>query len=132
MGNLMTAKVLIVDDSETVRHQVSGVLAGAGFDVCQAIDGVDAVETIQQGGIDCVVCDVNMPRKNGIEVVSDVKSDGRFADLPILMLTTEGATSRAADAREAGASGWMVKPFQPEMLILTIQKLVESTQQKDL
>lgn len=128
----MTEKVLIVDDSETVRHQVSGVLTGAGFDVCHAVDGVEAVEAILQGGIDCVICDVNMPRKDGIAVVADVKSDDRFADLPILMLTTEGTTSRAADAREAGAAGWMVKPFVPEMLILTVQKLVESTQKNDL
>lgn len=119
----MTATVLIVDDSATVRQQVGTALAQAGFVVAEAGDGFQGANRIAQGGIDCVICDVNMPFMNGIEMVAKVKSDPANAQLPIVMLTTEGAREMITQAKEAGASGWIVKPFKAEMLIAAVTKL---------
>ena len=115
--------VLIVDDSATVRQQVSAALSQAGLDVTQAVDGCDGASKIKSGGIDCVICDVNMPNKNGIEMVQDVKSDPEFEKLPIIMLTTEGAKELIAKAKAAGACGWIVKPFKADMLVAAVKKL---------
>ena len=119
----MSANVLIVDDSVTVRQQVTAALSTAGISVCEASDGQEGTSRIKAGGIDCVICDVNMPRKNGIELVEDVKQEDRFSDLPIIMLTTEGAKDLIARAKSAGACGWIVKPFKPEMLVAAVRKL---------
>jgi two-component system chemotaxis response regulator CheY len=97
-------KILIVDDSSTIRLQVSQVLTQAGFVVVEAVDGQAGVETIARDReIACVVCDVNMPRLNGIEMVESVKKDPKNADLPILMLTTDGQPALIKRAKVAGA-----------------------------
>ncbi len=119
----MSLNVLIVDDSQTVRQQVAATLRPAGFTVCEAGDGLQGIEKIEAGGIDCVICDVNMPNMNGIEMVQKVKGEERFRSLPIVMLTTEGAMELIQQAKKAGASGWIVKPFKPEMLIAAVRKL---------
>ncbi len=119
----MSATVLIVDDSASVRQQVGAALKQAGMKVIEACDGLDGKNKISSGGIDCVVCDVNMPNKNGIEMVEEVKSDSRFASLPIVMLTTEGAKELITKAKAAGASGWIVKPFNATMLVSAVKKL---------
>ena len=117
-------RVLIVDDSTSVRQQVSLALSGAGYDVVEAIDGVDGADIIARGGdFAAVICDVNMPRMNGLEMVERVRADGKNARLPILMLTTEGQPGLIQRAKQAGAKGWIVKPFKPETLIATIRKL---------
>lgn len=121
----MKAKILIVDDSETVRQEVRAALAPAGFRIAEAIDGVDGVNQIQTDEIDCVVCDVNMPNKNGIELVEEIKQDPRFLDLPILMLTTEGSQDLIAQAKAAGAIGWVVKPFKQDLLLAAVRKLAQ-------
>lgn len=119
----MSSTVLVVDDSVTVRQQVGAALKQAGFVVAEAKDGVEGKNKITAGGISCVICDVNMPNKNGIEMVEEVKTDERFAKLPIIMLTTEGAPELIQRAKKAGASGWIVKPFKADMLIAAVQKL---------
>ena len=119
----MSARVLVVDDSATIRQQVSAALSVAGLEIVEAVDGVDGLSKIKDGGINCVVCDVNMPNKNGIEMVEEVKKDAAFASLPIIMLTTEGAKDLIVRAKAAGASGWIVKPFKPEMLVAAVNKL---------
>ncbi|WP_425397188.1 response regulator [Aeoliella sp.] len=119
----MSATVLVVDDSATVRQQVNVALSQVGLKVIEAVDGADGAAKIKAGGIDVVVSDVNMPNKNGIEMVAEVKSDARFSSLPIIMLTTEGARELIAKAKAAGASGWIVKPFKANMLIATVKKL---------
>jgi two-component system, chemotaxis family, chemotaxis protein CheY len=118
-------KVLVVDDSTSVRQQVSVALSGAGFDVLEAVDGVDAVDIIGRNGTDlsAVICDVNMPRMNGLEMVEKVRSQPENARIPILMLTTEGQPALIQRAKQAGAKGWIIKPFKPEMLVATIRKL---------
>lgn len=117
-------KVLVVDDSSTVRQQVGMTLRGAGFEVVEAVDGVDGASKIAStDGLGLVICDVNMPRMNGIEMVEKVKSDPRYAGLNVVMLTTEGHPSLIARAKKAGAKGWIVKPFKPAMLLAAAKKL---------
>jgi two-component system chemotaxis response regulator CheY len=121
-------KVLVVDDSATVRQQVAQVLTKFGFEVLEAADGQIGVDMINgDGSINVVICDVNMPRLNGIELVIKVKSDQKNAELPILMLTTDGQPSLIKKAKEAGARGWMVKPFNPAQLLAAVQKLAGVT-----
>lgn len=120
----MGKKVLIVDDSATVRLQVGTALSHAGFDVVEAVDGQDGLTKIQRmRDISAVICDVNMPRMNGIEMLIAVKSGGQNAALPIVMLTTEGQPALIDKARQAGAKAWIVKPFKAELLVGAIRKL---------
>lgn len=123
----MNTTVLIVDDSATVRQQVGIVLTQSGFKVEHACDGIEGVSRIQNGGIDCVICDVNMPNMNGLELVEAVKSCQEYSKLPIIMLTTEGAKELILRAKKAGASGWIVKPFKADLLVAAVQKLTAST-----
>src|SRR5262245_49685997 len=116
----MSATVLVVDDSATVRQQVGAALVQAGFKVQEAQDGVEGKSRIIAGGIDCVICDVNMPNKNGIDMVEEVKKDAKFGKLPIVMLTTEGAKELIERAKKAGACGWIVKPFKADLLVAAV------------
>src|SRR5690606_31374154 len=96
----------------------------AGFAGLEAVDGVDGKEQIEKyNDISLVVCDVNMPRMNGLEMVTQVKAVERHANLPILMLTTEGDPSLIARAKKAGAKGWIVKPFNADLLVNAAKKL---------
>jgi two-component system, chemotaxis family, chemotaxis protein CheY len=123
----MAKKILIVDDSATVRQQVRMALEGAGFDVEEAVDGMEGKERISSSNqLAAVVCDVNMPRMNGIEMLESVKADPRNGKLPIVMLTTEGQAAMVKRAKAAGATGWMIKPFNATLLIATLKKLVEA------
>jgi two-component system chemotaxis response regulator CheY len=120
-------KVLIVDDSATVRQQVRAALAIAEFDVVEASDGTEGAETISRlSDLDAVICDVNMPRMNGLEMLEAVKKDPRNNLLPIVMLTTEGQHQLVQRAKAAGAKGWIVKPFKPELLLAAIRKLTSA------
>jgi len=123
----MAKKVLVVDDSSTVRQQVGLVLTQAGFQVVEAVDGLDGVNKIgSTPDLSLVICDVNMPQMNGIELVEKVMQDGKNAGLPILMLTTEGQASLIERAKKAGAKGWMVKPFKPDLLLAAANKISRS------
>ncbi len=120
----MGKKILVVDDSATVRQQVGLALSQAGFEIVEAVDGVDGYDTIQRTpGIAMVICDVNMPRLNGIEMLQKVKEDPRFATIPVVMLTTEGQPGLIEKAKQAGAKGWIVKPFKAALLIAAAKKL---------
>lgn len=119
----MIPTLLVVDDSATIRQQVSSALSPHGFRVEEAGDGKLGLARIKDGGIDCVICDVNMPNMNGIEMVEQVKQLPEFASLPIIMLTTEGARELIQKAKSAGASGWIVKPFKSDLLLAAARKL---------
>lgn len=120
----MSKKILIVDDSATVRQQVGQALQQAGFNVVEAVDGVHGAELIgSTPDIAVVICDVNMPRMNGIDMVAQVKQDPSNAALPIVMLTTEGQPALIKKAKEAGAKGWIIKPFKAAQLVAAVQKL---------
>lgn len=119
----MNKKVLIVDDSATVRQQVRAVLK-AEFDVIEAVDGIEGVEAIGRlVDLAAVICDVNMPRMDGLEMLETVRKEPRSAPLPIVMLTTEGQHELVQRAKAAGAKGWIVKPFKPELLLAAVRKL---------
>jgi two-component system chemotaxis response regulator CheY len=120
----MAKKVLIVDDSATVRNQVSAALSGPDFEVIEAADGVEGAETINRlSDLAAVVLDVNMPRMSGLEMLELIKKEPRHALLPVMMLTTEGQQELIQRAKAAGAKGWVVKPFNPALLLATIRKL---------
>jgi len=123
----MSKTILVVDDSSTVRQQVSLALQQAGFATLEAADGREAIVTLDgQRQIDMVVCDVNMPNVNGIEMVEQVKAKPRHAKLPIVMLTTEGSPSLIRRAKEAGAVGWIVKPFDASQLVQAARHLTNA------
>jgi two-component system chemotaxis response regulator CheY len=118
-------KVLVVDDSPSVRQQVGLALRQAGFDVVEANDGAEGASKIDaDAGIHAVICDVNMPRMNGLEMLEKVKGDGKHAALPVLMLTSEGQPALIERAKKAGAKGWIVKPFKADLLVAAVKKLV--------
>jgi len=118
-------KVLVVDDSETIRQQVRLTLTAAGHTVLEAVDGIDGLEKIRvHQDLALVISDVNMPRMSGLEMVSELQKLG--CRVPILMLTTEGQVSLIQRARAAGAKGWIVKPFKPEMLGTAVSKLMRA------
>ena len=120
----MAKKILVVDDSVTVRQQVSAVLTQAGYEVAEAGDGVEGQEVLAADkDIKMVICDVNMPRMNGLDMVSNVKKQDEFAALPIIMLTTEGNPALIKQAKTAGAKGWILKPFNADQLLSTVNKL---------
>jgi len=122
----MSAKrVLIVDDSQTVRQQVAKALTSAGYEVLEAIDGVDGQDKVNDS-VDMVICDVNMPRMNGLEMLEAIKRDGKNANLPCVMLTTECQPQLIERAKKAGAKGWIIKPFKAELLVAAVTKLVAS------
>ena len=119
--------ILIVDDSALVRQHVSMVLKRAGFLLAEAADGQEGLSVVDSNRrIDLVICDINMPKMNGLEMVENVKGKPENATLPILMLTTEGDISLVKRAKKAGAVGWIVKPFNPARLLETVQHLIDS------
>jgi len=120
----MPKRVLIVDDSATVRQQVRAALGSVEFEICEASDGAEGLETIARlTDLAAVICDVNMPRVNGLEMLEAVKKDPRHTLLPIVMLTTEGQPELVTRAKQLGAKGWIIKPFKPELLVAAVKKL---------
>ena len=123
----MAKIVLVVDDSSTVRQQVATALKPAGFVILEAADGQEGLAAVDSNrDIAMVVCDVNMPNMNGLEMVEKVKSKPENKALPILMLTTEGQPSMIKRAKEAGAVGWIVKPFDANQLVQAARHLTKS------
>ena len=123
----MGKKVMIVDDSRTIRQQVRFTLTKGGYEVLEAEDGADGFEKLKANpDVAMVISDVNMPNMNGLEMVEKIKGEGTISGIPIIMLTTEGAADLIDRARKAGAKGWLVKPFKPEKLIEAVGKLTGS------
>jgi two-component system, chemotaxis family, chemotaxis protein CheY len=118
-------RVLVVDDSATVRQQVGLALKQAGFDVKEAVDGVAGAQMIAADSeIALVICDVNMPRLDGLSMLEKVQADSKRPAPPIIMLTTEGRPDLMARAKKAGAKGWIIKPFKAALLVAAVTKLV--------
>ncbi|MDB2414575.1 response regulator [Rickettsiales bacterium] len=115
---------LTVDDSKTIREMVSFTLKNSGFEVIEAEDGKHALEVLQGKTVNVIITDLNMPNMNGIELIRALRSDPNFKFTPILMLTTEGDASKKNEGKEAGATGWIVKPFNPEKLVQVVSKVI--------
>ena len=119
------ARILVVDDSTTMRQMVSFTLTDAGHEVTEAPDGSRALEAARAKKFDLVITDVNMPGMNGLDLVKSLRALGEFKFTPILVLTTESGQDVKSRGREAGATGWIVKPFSPEVLIQTLRKVLD-------
>jgi len=118
------AKILAVDDSASMRQMVSFTLKGAGHDVVEAVDGVDALAKAKDATFDLVISDVNMPNMDGITLIKELRGLPAFKFTPMLMLTTESAGDKKQQGKAAGATGWIVKPFNPDQLLATIGKVL--------
>ena len=119
----MSKRILTIDDSKTMRDMLMLTLAEAGFDVLQAVDGQDGLDVLTREQVDVVITDINMPRMDGYEVIRQLRRDPTHKTTPILVLTTESEAEKKNLAREAGATGWMVKPFDPDRLVATVLKV---------
>jgi two-component system chemotaxis response regulator CheY len=121
---VMAKRILTIDDSKTIRDMLRLTLVDAGFEVLQAVDGQDGIEVLAKEPVDLVITDINMPKMDGYGVVRHMRENPAHKGTPVLVLTTESETEKRNIAREAGATGWMVKPFDPDRLIATINKVV--------
>lgn len=119
----MSRKILAVDDSRTMREMVGFTLKNAGFDVTEAIDGEDGLAKANADKFDLVITDVNMPNKDGLTLVRDLRGLAQYKSVPILVLTTEGDEAKKQAGRAAGATGWLVKPFNPDKLLQVVNKV---------
>jgi two-component system chemotaxis response regulator CheY len=120
----MMAKILAVDDSTSMRQMVSYTLKEAGHDVTEAHDGQMALGIAKESKFDLVLSDVNMPVMDGISLVRELRALPNYKFAPILMLTTESDASKKQEGKSAGATGWIVKPFNPDQLLATINKVI--------
>ena len=116
--------ILAVDDSPSMRKMVSFTLTGAGYKVVEAVDGMDALEKAEAQHVDLILADQNMPRLDGIGLTKRLREHPRFKNTPILILTTESSAQMKQAGKAAGATGWLVKPFDPNRLIEVIQKVI--------
>ena len=121
------ARVLTVDDSNSLRRMVAFTLKRAGHEVVQAADGSDGLAKLREQKIDLALVDVNMPSMGGIEMVTEMRKLPEYARTPILMLTTESSDEKKQEGRQAGATGWIVKPFSPEQLLGIVEKVLGKT-----
>jgi len=117
-------KILVVDDSNSIRDMVSFTLKSAGFETTEAKDGLEGLNKAKAGRFDLVISDINMPNMDGITLCTELRKLPSFKFTPILMLTTESSTEMKMRGKTAGATGWLVKPFNPEKLLATIKRVV--------
>jgi two-component system, chemotaxis family, chemotaxis protein CheY len=120
----MAKKILIVDDSESIRELVTLTLEGAGYSVDKGIDGMNGLAQLDGRKIDLIITDLNMPNMDGIEFIREVRKLNTYSTLPILLLTTESQQVKKEEAKAAGATGWIVKPFVPEKLLEVLKKVI--------
>ena len=115
--------VLTIDDSRTMRDMLQLALVEAGYRVIQAVDGIDGLETLAAEGADVVITDINMPRLDGFGFIEGMRADPNHRATPVLVLTTESDAAKKQRARDAGATGWIVKPFDPVKLIDAVRRV---------
>jgi two-component system chemotaxis response regulator CheY len=120
----MSKKILAVDDSASMRQVVSLTLKEAGYEVVLASDGVEALEWARSGVVDLVLTDVHMPRMDGITLVRELRELPNYKFVPMLILTTESSQEKKMDGKRAGATGWLVKPFNPPQLLATVARVI--------
>jgi len=118
-----TTRILTVDDSASMRALLNHALSNNGFDVIQAEDGIEALEWLATNEADVVITDINMPRLDGFGLIERLRGGSRHRDRPILVLTTESSDEKKARARAAGATGWIVKPFDTDKLIAAVRRV---------
>lgn len=119
----MSITVMTVDDSRTMRDMVSYTLKEAGYQVLEAEDGQQALDVLGREKANVVITDLNMPNMDGLSLIKALRAQPAYSNTPILMLTTEADDTKKAAGREAGATGWIVKPFNPEKLLAVVKKV---------
>ena len=120
----MSKTILVVEDSASIRTVVGMALKRAGYDVIDACDGRDALKKLSGKKVHLIVSDVNMPNMDGISLIKELRSLPSYKFTPLLMLTTESSTDKKQQGKAAGATGWIVKPFNPEQLLNTVKKVL--------
>lgn len=120
----MAKKILVVDDSVSIRKSVSFVLTEAGYEVIEAEDGMDGLSKAEGSGCSLVLTDINMPNMNGIDFIKALRAKDEYRFTPIIALTTEGQGSKMQEGAAAGATGWIVKPFTTEKLTAIVKKVL--------
>ena len=118
-----TKRILTIDDSKTMRDMLRLTLAGAGYHVLQAVDGQDGLDVLRRERVDVVITDINMPKLDGYGVIRHLRADANYDETPILVLSTESDQKTKEIGREAGATGWLVKPFDPEQLVEIVRQV---------
>ncbi len=123
----MSRRILAVDDSASMRHMVGVTLRAAGYEVIEAADGHEALEYARQHSVDLVLADVNMPRMDGITLVAELRALPSYKLTPLLLLTTESSPQSKQQGKQAGATGWIVKPFHPDQLLATLDRVLSGS-----
>ena len=118
------ASILAVDDSASMRQMVSFTLKGAGYDVTEAKDGQEALQIAKSNSFNLVITDINMPNMDGITLTKELRTLPSYKFTPILTLTTESSQEKKMAGKQAGATGWIVKPFNPDQLLATVKKVL--------
>ena len=120
----MSKTILAVDDSPSIRNMVAFTLKSAGYDVVEAVDGQDGLDKAKSKQVSLVLTDQNMPRMDGLTLVKNLRAMPQYKSAPILILTTESSDDMKAKGRAAGATGWLVKPFDPPRLLEVVKKVI--------
>jgi two-component system, chemotaxis family, chemotaxis protein CheY len=120
----MAKMVLAVDDSASIRQMVSFTLKGAGYEVAEAVDGQDGLDKAKAKTYNLILSDQNMPRMDGLTLIKSLRALSQYKTVPILMLTTESSDAMKQQGRTAGATGWLVKPFDPQKLVEVVKKVI--------
>jgi two-component system chemotaxis response regulator CheY len=116
--------IMTIDDSASVRTMVKFTLSELGFEIVEAVDGEDAMKKLEETQIDLLITDVNMPGLDGISLIRKVRENSSYRFVPIIVLTTEYHSDKKQEGKEAGATGWIVKPFRPDQLIAVVKKVM--------
>ena len=120
----MSKSILTVDDSASIRQMVSFTLKSAGYTITEAVDGQEGLDKAKARRFDLIFTDQNMPRMDGLTLITRLRALPAYKNVPILMLTTESGAAMKAKGRAAGATGWLVKPFNPERLLAVVHKVI--------
>jgi len=120
----MSKTIITVDDAATMRKMISFTLRGAGHEVLEACDGVEALSLLRSNRVDLIITDVNMPRMDGIEFTRQIRQIPALSRVPVLLLTTESDPDKKAKGKAAGATGWIVKPFQQDQLLAVVARVL--------
>lgn len=116
-------RILTIDDSKTMLELLDAALTSAGFEVTSAENGLEGLNCLDSNNFDAVITDINMPVMDGYEFIENVRTNGKYAGLPILVLTTESSAEKKKRAKDAGGTGWIVKPFEPSKLVSVLNRV---------
>ena len=120
----MAKSILAIDDSASIRQMVGFTLKSSGYEVVEAVDGMDGLDKAKGKTFNLILTDQNMPRMDGLTLIKNLRSLPQYKTVPILMLTTESSDAMKQQGRAVGATGWLVKPFDPQKLVEVVKKVI--------